>query len=57
MNIIVFIVSLALFVAGFFVMGWAFTATGYEGAAFVAGILCTSLGLAIPVHVLKRIDG
>jgi hypothetical protein len=56
-NIIVFIVSLAVFVAGFFVMGSAFTATGSEGLVFFAGLVCTALGLAIPVHVLKRIDG
>jgi hypothetical protein len=56
-NIIVFVVSLALFVAGFFVMGYAFSATGMESIVFFAGLVCTSLGLAIPVHVLKRIDG
>jgi hypothetical protein len=56
-NIIVFVVSLALFVAGFVVMGYAFSATGNEALVFSAGLVCTSLGLAIPVHVLKRIDG
>ena len=57
MNIIAFVISLVLFVAGFYIMGSAFYVTGAEGFVFVAGILCTSLGLAIPVHVLKRIDG
>ncbi len=57
MNIIVFIVSLALFVAGFYVMGSAFAATGSESIIFFAGLVCSSLGIAIPVHVLNRIDG
>ncbi len=57
MNIIVFIVSLALFVAGFYVMGSAFAATGNESIVFVGGLVCSSLGVAIPVHVFKRIDG
>ena len=57
MKIIAFVISLVLFVAGFYVMGSAFYVPGVEGLVFIAGILCTSLGLAIPVHVLKRIDG
>ena len=57
MNIIAFIVSLLLFVAGFYVMGSAFYVTGAESITFFAGLLCTSLGIFIPIHVLKRIDG
>ena len=57
MNIIAFVVSLLLFVAGFYVMGSAFYVTGFEAITFFAGILLTALGIFIPVHVLKRIDG
>ena len=57
MNILAFLFSLAFFVAGFFVMGASFTATGYEAIVFGAGIVCTALGFGIPAHVLKRIDG
>ena len=57
MNIIGFVVSLVLFVAGFYIMGSAFYVTGFETAVFIGGILVTSLGLLIPVHILKRIDG
>lgn len=57
MNIIAFVISLVLFVGGIFVMGNAFNVTGLEGPVFFAGILVTFLGLFIPVHVLKRIDG
>ena len=57
MNIIGFVVSLVLFVLGFYIMGSAFYVTGAEYLVFLGGILCSSLGLIIPVHILKRIDG
>ena len=56
-NIIAFVISLAIFVAGLYVMGSAFYVTGAESIVFVAGILCSAIGVAIPIHVLKRIDG
>ncbi|MBX3100192.1 MAG: hypothetical protein KF761_11515 [Salinibacterium sp.] len=57
MNIIAFVISLALFVLGLYMMGEAFYVVGAEYPVFIGGILVTSLGLAIPAHVLKRIDG
>ena len=57
MNIIGFLVSLVLFVLGFYIMGSAFYVEGAEFPVFIAGIVCSSLGLFIPVHILKRIDG
>lgn len=57
MNIIAFVISLLLFVAGFYIMGSAFYVAGYESLVFLGGILCSTLGIFIPVHVLKRIDG
>ncbi len=57
MNIIGFLVSLVLFIGGFYLMGSAFYVTGLESVVFIGGILCSSLGLLIPVHILKRIDG
>ncbi|MDO7882333.1 hypothetical protein [Antiquaquibacter soli] len=57
MKIIVFLVSLAIFIAGMYLMGSAFYVPGWEAAVFLGGILASSIGLAIPVHVLKRIDG
>jgi hypothetical protein len=56
-NIIAFVISLVLFVGGFYIMGSAFYVEGLETLVFLAGIMCTSLGFIIPVHVLKRIDG
>ena len=57
MKLIAFLVSLALFVGGLFIMGHAFYVPGFEAPLFIGGILVTSLGLALPVHVLKRVDG
>ena len=57
MNIIAFVVSLALFVLGFYIMGNAFYVTGAEFPVFIGGILVSSIGVFIPIHVLKRIDG
>jgi len=56
-NIAAFIVSFGLFAGGLWVMAAAFTATGYELALFFLGILCSTAGVMIPIHVLKRIDG
>ncbi len=57
MKIIAFVISLVAFVLGLYVMGSAFYVPGFEGVVFIGGILLSSLGLAIPVHVLKRVDG
>ena len=56
-NIVAFVISLGLFVAGLYVMGSAFYVEGAEFPVFLAGIACSSLGVFIPIHVLKRIDG
>ncbi|MGV8882494.1 MAG: hypothetical protein ACOH19_10090 [Rhodoglobus sp.] len=56
MKIIGFIVSLALFVGGIYMMGQAFNVEGLETLVFIGGILVTTLGCAIPVHLMKRID-
>lgn len=56
MNGFAFVVSLAIFVGGLVLMGYAFYMPGYELIAFIGGILAVSFAVAIPVHVLKRID-
>jgi hypothetical protein len=56
MNVIAFIISLALFVGGIVILGYSFSVVGYELPVFFGGILVTSLGVAIPIHLLKRID-
>jgi len=56
-NIIGFIVSIALFVGGIYVMGSAFYVPGLELVVFLAGMFASIIGVFIPIHVLKRIDG
>ena len=58
MNVVAFLVALVLFLGGFALMGYAFYApVGFQGPMFIAGILAVSASIALPVHVLKRIDG
>ncbi len=57
MNIIAFVVSILLFVGGLYLMGSSFYVAGFEYLLFLSGILACSLGVAIPIHVLKRVDG
>lgn len=57
MKIIGFVISLVFFVAGLYIMGSAFYVVGFEAPIFFAGVISSSLGLFIPVHILKRIDG
>jgi hypothetical protein len=56
-NIIAFVVSILLFVGGLYLMGSSFYVEGWEYLLFLGGILASSLGVAIPIHVLKRVDG
>ena len=57
MKILGFLVSLAFFVGGMYLLGNAFYIPGFEAIAFIGGILIASVGLAIPFHLLKRVDG
>lgn len=56
MNIIGFLVSIIIFIGGFYIMGSAFAVPGYEAPLFILGIVVSAIGFAIPVHLLKRID-
>ncbi|MCU1506505.1 MAG: hypothetical protein QOD27_1750 [Microbacteriaceae bacterium] len=57
MNIVAFVVAFALFVGGILLMGYSFgTGIALPGVMFIGGILAIALSLAIPVHVLKRLD-
>lgn len=57
MNVIAFVVAIALFLGGLLLMGYSFYVVGFQGPVFVAGIFAVAASIAIPVHVLKRIDG
>lgn len=57
MKIIAFVIALAFFVLGMVLMGYAFEPDAPHGILFFCGILGVALSLAIPFHVLKRVDG
>lgn len=57
MKIIAFVIALGLFVLGIVLMGSAFEPDVPHGTIFFSGILSVAASLAIPFHVLKRVDG
>lgn len=56
MNIFGFVISFVLFVGGIYMMGEAFYVEGFESVVFIGGLLVTTLGVFIPIHVMKRVD-
>ncbi|WP_394770446.1 hypothetical protein [Lacisediminihabitans sp.] len=57
MKIVAFVIALALFVGGILLFGYAFEPGVEHGVVFFGGIVAVALSLAIPFHLLKRIDG
>jgi hypothetical protein len=55
-KIIAFVIALVLFVGGMMLFGYAFEPNAEHGIVFFGGIIAVTLSLAIPFHVLKRID-
>lgn len=53
MNVVIFIVSLAIFLLGFWLFGLAFTVTAGMIPIFFGGILCVALSVAIPANILR----
>ncbi len=57
MKVFAFLVSLALFLGGFALFGYAFTfGEDLHAVAFFGGILAVSASLMIPFHLLERLD-
>lgn len=56
MNIIGFAVSFLCFVGGIYLFSSAASFPGFESLVFIGGVVLASLGLFIPVHIMKRID-
>lgn len=56
MKIIGFVASLVFFLAGIYLFALAFQIPGYEMLVFIGGILLITVGVAIPMHLMKRID-
>lgn len=49
-----FIIALVLFVGGIFLIGISFSVIGIQALLFIAGLLCVSAALALPVHLGNR---
>jgi len=49
---VVFIICIALFLFGMYLFGAAFTLAEWQGLVFVAGLLCVSIAIAIPMRPL-----
>ena len=57
MKVFTFLVCLALFLGSFLLMGYAFAVPEPYGAImFFGGILAVFASLAIPFHLLERLD-
>lgn len=56
MNVVAFVIAFALFVVGIVLLGVAVGLAAFQGLVFFAGILIICLGIALPIHILKRVD-
>ncbi len=50
------IISFVLFLGGIVVLGYATTLPAWQGLVFFGGIVCIALSIAIPVHLLPKLD-
>jgi hypothetical protein len=56
MNIFAFVIAFILFIGGIFLFGLAFDVQGAQALVFVSGLAAIVIAMAIPFHILKRID-
>ena len=56
MSAVLFIIAMAVFVFGMWLMGNATHVAGFEAIVFFAGILCIAISMAIPLSFLGRSD-
>jgi hypothetical protein len=54
---IAFVVSMVLFLGGLVLMGYSFEPGSGEGLMFFSGLVAIALSIAVPFHLLKRLDG
>lgn len=57
MNIVAFVIGSVLFVGGIVLFGYAWDGTNFSPVMFTAGLLAISASIAVPFHLLKRVDG
>jgi hypothetical protein len=53
-NGIIFVITMAIFLFGMWLMGNASHLDGIEALVFLAGIACVAIALAIPTSLLGR---
>ncbi|GAA1947136.1 hypothetical protein [Agromyces allii] len=56
MSAVLFIIAMAVFVFGMWLMGNATHIVGFEAIVFFAGIVCIAISMAIPMSFLGRSD-
>jgi hypothetical protein len=56
MNTVSFVIGAVLFVGGIVLFGYAWDGTVFHPAVFVGGLVAISASIAIPFHLLKRVD-
>lgn len=57
MNIVAFVIGIVLFVGGIVLFGYAWDGVTFSPLMFGLGIVVISASIAIPFHLLKRVDG
>jgi hypothetical protein len=57
MNIVTFVIGIVLFVGGIVLFGYSWDGTVFIPEMFVGGLAAITASIAIPFHLLKRIDG
>ena len=56
MNIFAFVIAFILFMGGIFLFGLAFDLQSAQALVFCSGLAAIVIAMAIPFHILKRID-
>ena len=56
MNIVAFVVGAVLFVGGIVLFGYAWDGTHFSQLMFAAGLAAIAASIAVPFHILKRVD-
>ncbi len=56
MKIVAFVIALVFFVGGIVLFGYVVGAGSAMGVLFFCGVLAVVVSLAVPFHLLKRLD-
>ena len=57
MNVISFVIGAVLFIGGVVLFGYSWDGETFYWMWFAAGIITVSASVAIPFHLLKRVEG